>query len=419
MPHPTLAPATTPLGPLAQLAGADLEVQTTTGPARYVNLDSAATAPALAAVVDAVTSALSTYGSVHRGAGHTAVASTNRYAAARRSVARFVHARADDHVVFTRNTTDAINLLAGCLPAGTTVLGFAAEHHANLLPWRRHAYVSLGFPISPEDAVDRVREALARRRGPALVAVTGASNVTGELWPVPEIVDVAHEHGARVLVDAAQLVAHRAVDLSATGIDYLAFSGHKLYAPFGAGALVGRADWLDAAPPHLPGGGAAEQVAVDDVRWVTGPARHEGGTPNLVGAVALAAACDEVRRIGFAEVAEHESALAGLLADGLADIGGVHVLALWEGAPRVGVASFVVGGRSPEQVATQLAAHGIGVRHGSFCAHPLVEHLTGRRSGNGRGAGGAVRVSLGLGSSTEDVERFLHALRLVSSPAAA
>src|SRR5262249_54332292 len=150
------------------------------------------------------------------------------------------HARPDDHVIFTRNTTDALNLLARALPAGTTVVGWLGEHHANLLPWP--ATVRLPVPASVDDALVELAAALDRAPGPALVAVTGASNVTGEVWPVEAITALAHSYGARVVVDAAQLVPHRPVSLAACGADYLAFSGHKAYAPFGAGVLAGRAD---------------------------------------------------------------------------------------------------------------------------------------------------------------------------------
>lgn len=418
MSAPAVAPPTTT--PLAALVGADLHVPTSSGTARFVNLDNAATSPALASVQTAIADALDTYGSVHRGTGHTAVVSTARYAAAREAVGRFVNRRSDDHVIFTRNTTDALNLLARALPPATTVLGFPSEHHANLLPWRRGRYLSLGFPSTPVDAVARVERALVAldQPGPVLVAVTGASNVTGELWPVDDIVEIAHRHGARVVVDAAQLAPHRAIDLQASGLDYVAFSGHKLYAPYGSGALVGRSDWLDAAEPYLPGGGAVEQVGDDEVTWLVGPERHEGGTPNLLGAVGLAEAATHLQRIGFDAIAIHEDALADLLSSGLRSIPGVRVLTLWDGAPRIGVTTFVVDGLDAEVVAAGLAAEGVGVRHGSFCAHPLIDHLTDGINGSDCEAGGAVRASLGIGSSSDDVDRFLTALAAVVEDAA-
>ncbi|MBM0235476.1 aminotransferase class V-fold PLP-dependent enzyme, partial [Micromonospora sp. STR1_7] len=263
-----------------------------------INLDYAASAPCARAAADAVTELLPWYASVHRGAGALSRRCTLAYEKARQTVGDFFGARPEDHVIFTRNTTDALNLLGRALPAGTTVVTFAGEHHANLLPWPRGS-VRLPVPTDPAGAVRALAAALAELRRdsnpalPVLVSVTGASNVTGELWPVAELARVAHRHGARIALDAAQLAPHAPVDLLALDVDYLAVSGHKLYAPFGAGVLIGRADWLDSAPPYLAGGGATSRVgpATHDVTWATGPARHEGGTPNLLGAVALAAVC--------------------------------------------------------------------------------------------------------------------------------
>ena len=280
--------------------GADLQVPLVSGGAvRYVNLDCAATAPCLQSVQDAVQNLLPWYSSVHRGAGFTSTVTTEVLAASRETIARFVHARPDDAVIFTKNTTDALNLLAGALPEDTTVITFASEHHANLLPWRTGRHVHLLVPRSPEEALTRVdmafRAVHSRHR---LLAVSGASNVTGELWPIAELAAVAHRHGARIVVDAAQLAPHRSIDVASLGLDYVALSGHKLYAPFGSGALVGRPDWLDNARPYLAGGGAVRRVTLADVEWADGPARHEAGTPNVVGAAALAAACRALARVG-------------------------------------------------------------------------------------------------------------------------
>ena len=217
------------------------------GTRRLVHLDHAASAPPLRAVADAVTAFLPWYASVHRGAGFPSTVSGEALDAARRRVAGFVGARPDDVVVWTRNTTDALNLLARRLPADTTVVTLDLEHHANLLPWRALAATHVATPPRRGDVPGgaRRRARVQVTTANALVAVTGASNVTGEMLPIADIAEVAHRRGARLVVDAAQLVAHRRVDIAADGIDYVAFSGHKLYAPYGAGVLVGRADWLD------------------------------------------------------------------------------------------------------------------------------------------------------------------------------
>src|SRR5579875_287015 len=385
--------ATVPLpavGPLAGLVGAGLRVPVDGGrEVTYANLDIAATAPCLVAVRDAVDAILPWYSSVHRGAGRPAQVCTGAYERARATVTSFTGAGPGHTAVFTRNTTDAFNLLARCLPGGTTVIGFDTDHHSALLPWRRGPVRRLRTPGSPAEAVAAVDAALADAPvGPRLVCVTGASNVTGEVWPLGDLADVAHRHGARIAVDAAQLAPHRPINMGRIGLDYAALSAHKLYAPFGSGALIGRSDWLRAAPPYLAGGGAASHVTDDgDAAWADGPARHEGGTPNLIGAVALAAACDAITAIGWAAVREHENRLQQALLAGLDGLPGLSVLRLWDDpAPRVGITSFTVGGTAPEQIAAVLAGrHGVGVRHGKFCAHPLVRRLTG--------GGDAVRAS--------------------------
>ncbi|NJP31514.1 aminotransferase class V-fold PLP-dependent enzyme [Micromonospora thermarum] len=389
-----------------------------------INLDYAATAPCARAAADAVAELLPWYASVHRGAGALSRRSTLAYERARQTIGDFFGARADDHVVFTRNTTDALNLLARALPAGATVVTFGGEHHANLLPWPRGS-VRLPVPNDPRGAVRALDAALGElRRGgtpnrelPVLVAVTGASNVTGERWPLAELARVAHRHRARIAVDAAQLAPHAPVDLSALDVDYLTVSGHKLYAPFGAGVLVGRADWLDAAAPYLAGGGATSHVgdATHDVRWATGPARHEAGTPNLLGAVALAAVCAALAGADRGALHDAEQALLARLRDGIAAL--PHVVELRTFGPaaaRVGIASFVVAGRDSGEVAAHLAAHhDIGVRDGLFCAHPLARRLlteAAGRSGRRDLPPTALRASIGLGSTEEHVDALLAAL---------
>ncbi len=394
--------------PLAELVGAGLHVPVLGGrTAPYVNLDCAATAPALVCVAEAVTRLLPHYASVHRGAGLPSRTCTAAYEASRAEVHRFAGARDDDVVVFTRNTTDALNLLASAVPRGAgDVLFLDMEHHANLLPWQTLPHRCV--PVAPTVAqtLERLATALAVRPV-ALVAVTGASNVTGEVPPVGDIVALARTAGARVVIDAAQLAPHRRLDLAGTGADYIALSGHKLYAPFGAGALIGRRDWLDAAPPHQLGGGAVREVTIAETTWAAAPARHEGGTPNLVGAVALAAACRTLSSLPEGALESHESALLDRLRAGFAAIPGVRVLRVWDDhADVVGVASFTVDGHDPGELGACLSAeHAVGVRSGRFCAHPLLQRL---------GApGGALRASFGVGTTVRDVDRLLNALETV------
>src|SRR5687767_7492083 len=267
---------------LLRLMGADTAVPLVTGETRrYVNFDYAASAPALQVVRDAVGELLDWYSSVHRGAGFKSRASTAAYEGARESIRHFVNGRDDDAVIITRNTTDSINLLAGTLPEGTHVVAFAGEHHANLLPWKRCAGVRyLPVPETPAamlEALDATLKDLPHCDDPHLVAATGASNVTGEMWPLAEIAALAHEHGARLLVDAAQLAPHAPIDMQRDGIDYLALSAHKLYAPYGAGALIGERDWLSTGDPFLRGGGAVKIVTIDETVWAELPDRQEAG----------------------------------------------------------------------------------------------------------------------------------------------
>lgn len=398
-----LRPTTTAL---PQLVSAGLTYRDRDGSSvEYAHLDHGATTPALVAVTEAVSAAAVTYSSVHRGAGFASRVTSSRYEAARESVADFVGAREDDYVVFTRNTTDSFNLLARALPAGTTVFVFASEHHAALLPWQDA--VRLPVPRSHAEAITLLDAALREHPGEhRLVVATGASNVTGEHWPVERLADLAHAHGARFALDAAQVAPHRRVDIAALGIDWVAFSGHKIYAPFGAGVLVGRSDWLDAADPYLAGGGATARVAEDGVEWSCGPARHEAGSPNVLGAVALATACDVISEHEEAILA-HEDALRARLLGGLAAIEGVRVHTLFGGRAGAPVATITVAGHDSDQVARVLGEeHGIGVRDGKFCAHLLVDDLLADEPQET-----AVRISAGLGTTSEHIDRLLDALR--------
>ncbi|WP_029069477.1 aminotransferase class V-fold PLP-dependent enzyme [Jonesia quinghaiensis] len=378
----------------------------------YANLDCAASAPALVAVQNRVNQVLPLYASVHRGAGYLSQVSTALYEAARTSIGKHVAARDNDVTIITRNTTDSLNLLAGCIPNhadGTPgkVLVLDIEHHANLLPW--HAApggaTTLVTATTIAETLDQLRAELARERY-ALVALTGASNVTGESLPITDVVDIAHAAGARIALDGAQLIPHRGFSLANSGVDYVAFSGHKTYAPYGAGALIGRRDWLDTGHPYLAGGGAVKNVTLTDVTWAPAPARHEAGSPNVIGAVALAAACEALGGLPAGELERHEAVLRTRLVDGLSAIDGVRILRLWEDSTDpVGVVSFTVADCDPGLVAAYLSAeHGIGVRDGRFCAHPLLTRLGVDN--------GAIRASVGVGSTLDDVERLIAAVAL-------
>ena len=301
-------------------------------------------------------------------------------------MARFVGCDNADDVVFVRNTTEAANLLAVALPPGTRVLCSSFEHHANLLPWRQHRVTHLPFTTTAAAFLAAAADALeeAERAGDpfSLVAITGASNVTGEVPPVAEVARLAHARGALVFVDAAQLAPHRRIDLHELEADFLAFSGHKVYAPFGTGVLVSPADGLANGSPLLHGGGAVRIVTLEGVAWAESPRRYEAGTPNLLGAVALGAACDALTSYGMDAVAERGAAPRSASSG--------------TGSTRSAACASSTSGRMPpiasasppsprtagqaHELGTHLADRGIAVRAGSFCAHPFVAHLLGVES---------------------------------------
>ena len=416
-----------------------------------IELDQAASTQAHPEAAARVEDFLPWYSSVHRGAGFRSRSATAAYEEARRAVMAFAGRAPDgpDVAILCRNTTEAVNHLAyrlGLRP-DDVVVTTVVEHHANLLPWGRLArrrYVECSE--AGTFTVDDVCQALdAGARPPALLAVTGASNVTGWLPPLDAIIGAAHERGVPVMVDAAQLAPHRPLPASA---DYLAFSGHKLYAPFGSGALIGPRALFEPGDPFLAGGGAVDLVDLDEVIWTAPPDREEAGSPNVIGAVALHAAIDAIGRIGWEAIAEHERALGDRLADGLRAIDGVRLLGPRRAGPsdargeepggaREGgtaevetlpVAAFTVEGMHHALVAARLSAEfGIAVRHGCFCAHPYVVRLLGLgrtavdayRSevlgGDHRRVPGAVRASAGLGTSGADIEALLAAVAALAA----
>jgi selenocysteine lyase/cysteine desulfurase len=400
--------------------------------AREVNMDYAATTPMLRSVLEAVTSFAPWYASVHRGGGARSRVASEAFERSRQTIERFIDCPAGSSVVFVRNTTEAANVLASALPPDSRILCSPVEHHANLLPWRSHETTYLPFTPTLADFVALVEatlDAAAARGAPyRLLAVTGASNVTGEVMPIRRLAEVAHRFGALIFVDAAQLAPHRPIALRELDADFLAFSGHKLYAPFGTGALAIREDAVRHGLPLLKGGGAVRLVSFDSVAWADPPRRYEAGTPNLLGAVALAAACETLQAAGMDVVARREQALAERLWAGLERIEALRHLRLWDDVDdRVGVAAFTVGDIPAHEVGRELAErYGIAVRTGGFCAHPLVAHLLGVdqaavvtlferiSAGETVEVPGAVRASIGLGTSTSDVDALTDAVAAIA-----
>ena len=397
--------------------------------APYVSLDNAASTPALREVLEAVESFLPYYSSVHRGTGFKSRLSTAAYDKAHSTIARLVGADPQTAtVIFGKNTTEAINKLAFRFPLAPhqVVLSTVMEHHSNDLPWRRRAQV-VRAAVTPdgrldEDDVDRLLAAYGDRV--ALLTVSGASNVTGFIQPIHRLARKAHAVGARILVDAAQLAPHRHIDVKAEDdpehLDYVVLSAHKMYAPFGTGALVGRSDtFLQGAPEHQ-GGGTVEIVTPTDVYWAGLPDREEAGSPNVVGAVAMAVAAQALMDHGMDDIARHERALTAYALDRLQAIPGLTIYGA--GVPvglddRVGVIAFNLESVPHALVAAILGYEGgIGVRNGCFCAQSYVAHLLGIAAGRPArwlpehlaaqraDRPGMVRLSLGVYNTRNDVD---------------
>jgi cysteine desulfurase/selenocysteine lyase len=395
-----------------------------------INLDHAASTPALRAVQSTVDRLLGWYSSVHRGTGFASQVCTHAFEEARAVVGRFVGARAGQHVVlFGPNTTWALNKLARRIAfrPGEIVLCSELEHHANDLPWRQVAqvaYIRAGArgELDEEHAAYLLKQHAGRVR---LVAVTGASNVTGHIPAIGRLAALAHAAGAEIAVDCAQLAPHRPIDLGDLSdpehLDYVAFSGHKLYAPFGGGALVGRRATFAAGEPEAAGGGTVRRVTPDSIEWADAPARDEAGTPNLVGAVALAAAALEIQRIGFASITAHEAGLTAYALWRLAGIPGVRIYGDPEPArahERLGVIPFAVEGADHRLAAAVLSyEHGVAVRSGAFCAHVYVQRLlddSAADCGPQTKSAGLLRASIGLGTTREHIDALADGLAAVS-----
>ena len=339
----------------------------------YLNLDAGASTPALPAVARRVTEFVPTYSSVHRGAGFRSREATAAYERARDAALTFAgrDPEGDDVAILCRNTTEAVNHLAYRLRLAPedVVVTTVVEHHANLLPWARacrRRFVECG-PDGTFTVAD-VEQQLDTGPPPVLLAITAASNVTGWRPALDEIIAAAHDRSVPVLVDAAQLAPHGPLPAAA---DFLAWSGHKMYAPFGTGVLVGPRSAFAEGDPFLAGGGAVDLVDLDEVIWTDPPEREEAGSPNVIGAVALHAAIDELTAIGWDAVRAHDDEIAAHLLRALAAVPGVELLGPGPAVPTLPTATFTVAGVPHALVAARLSAEfGIGVRHGCFCAHP-------------------------------------------------
>jgi cysteine desulfurase/selenocysteine lyase len=420
--------------------GLDVQVPLLDGSQRtYINLDNAASTPAMLAVRHTVDDFLIYYSSVHRGTGFKSQISTLAYEQARQTVLRFVGANPDEYVcIFGKNTTEAVNKLARrCLitPQRNIVLISLMEHHSNDLPWRNVAEV-VRVRVNPDGSLDEADfdlklEKYASRL--ALVAVSGASNVTGMISPIYRLAEKVHAAGVQIAVDCAQLAPHRSINMGTLDdpahLDYVMLSGHKMYAPFGTGALIGRRDTFAHGEPDMRGGGEIEIVTVNQVVWSEPPERDEAGSPNTVGAIALAAAIRQLEKVGMDNVARHEASLTEYTLRGLRKIKGIHLYGNPDpagAAGRLGVIPIEVDGMSHFLAASILGYEfGIGVRHGCFCAHPYLLNLMGVSDDDAgrvredmlrkdrRQVPGLVRISFGLYNEVEEIDALLEALEKI------
>ncbi len=353
---------------------------------RLVFLDAAASAPKPRVVIDAVADAYAHhYANVHRGIYELSEDATDRFEGARRAVARFIGAGSEREVVFVRNATEAINLVAYSwgrtnVGPGDRVITTQLEHHANIVPWQQLCHevgATLEYVAITDDGrleMDDLRARLAPRDGkpPRLLAVAGVSNALGTINPVAEITRMGHDAGALVLVDAAQSAPHMAVDVREIGCDFLAISGHKMLGPSGIGALWGRRELLEAMPPFMTGGSMIIRVTLEGAEWNSVPHKFEAGTPAIAEAIGWGAAIEYLERLGMDRVREHERYLFEHAWKTLSAIDGVKLLGPADPAIHAGVISIVMESAHPHDVATIFDAEGVAVRAGHHCAQPVM-----------------------------------------------
>lgn len=375
-------------------------------------LDSAATAQRPVPVLDAVQNFYEqANANPLRGLYALGMEATERYEAARERVRRFINAGSEREIIFTRNTTESINLVAysyalNHLKPGDEIVVSIMEHHSNLLPWQMAARQTgaklVYLECEPDGSLPEERLRAVIGPHTKIAAIGQVSNVLGCTNPVETIIRMVHENGGVVLVDAAQSAPHMKIDVQAMGPDFLAFSGHKLMAPMGIGVLYGREELLEEMPPFLTGGEMIDSVTRDGAVYAELPHKFEAGTVNAGGAIGLAAAIDYLESIGFEAIHAQEQALTRRAFEGMREIPGVHILGSDDPDRHGGILSFTVDGVHPHDIASILDANGVAIRAGHHCAQPLLQYL---------GVRSCARASLAFYNTPEDVDRFLEALR--------
>ena len=382
---------------------------------KLVYLDNAATTQKPQVVIDAIGEAYSKWNAnVHRGVHHLSQVATQKHEEARKKVAELVHAQSEEEIIFTKGTTDSINMLARnfgeeLICAGDEIIVSQLEHHSNIVPWQmlceRKKAVLKVIPLREDLTLDIEAFKGLLSEKTRLVSVAHVSNVLGIVNPVEEIVKMAHERGVAVCVDGAQSVPHLAVDVQQLDCDFLVFSAHKMYGPTGLGVLYGKKEWLDKLPPAEGGGEMIEHVSFEKTTYNVLPYKFEAGTPNYVGSYAFGKAIDYIQSIGLEDITKHEHALAEYLEAQLVSLSNVRVYAA--GKEKAGAVSFNVYRADgtlihPFDVGVLLDRQGVAVRTGHHCAEPLIDYL---------GVPGTVRASVGLYNTKEDINEFIAALK--------
>lgn len=380
---------------------------------RLVYLDNAATTQKPRAVIETLTNYYLTLNSnIHRGAHYLAAQATERYEGVRRQVQAFINARSSNEIVFTRGTTESINLVAssfgrGFLKAGDEVIVSGMEHHSNIVPWQlacELAGASLRvIPFSDEGVLDLDAYRALFSPHTRIVACTHVSNTLGTINPVKEIVDIAHSHGVPVLIDGAQAVAHMKVDVQQIGCDFYCFSGHKMYAPMGVGVMYGREELLSQLPPYQGGGEMIKDVTFERTTYNELPFRFEAGTPSVGDVLGLGAAIDFMQEQGVEHIAHHEDELLHYATERLLSVPGMR---LFGTAPhKAGVISFLIGEAHPYDVGTLLDKLGVAVRTGHHCTQPIMDRY---------GIPGTVRASFACYTTHDDVDALVAALNRIA-----
>jgi cysteine desulfurase/selenocysteine lyase len=375
-----------------------------------VFLDSAASAQKPRVVIDAMVGAMETqYANIHRGAHWMSERTTEAYEAVRDSVARLMNAASRDQIVITRNSTEAINLVAhsygrGVMKPGQAVVISEMEHHSNIIPWQmlRDAHGIELRVARVTDSGELDMESLAALLSDGrvgLVAITHMSNVLGTYTPAERIIALAHEHGAKVLLDGSQAIVHRKIDVQALDVDFYAWTGHKLYGPTGIGVFYGKPELLEAMPPFMGGGDMISSVTFARSTWARVPHKFEAGTPAILEGIGLNAAIGYVESVGYEAIAAHEAALTDHALARLATVEGLTILG--RAQDRGGVISFTLEGAHAHDVATLLDRSGIAVRAGHHCAEPLMHRF---------GVDSTSRASFGLYTTLDEIDVLAEAL---------